>query len=111
MDEQPYSQRELRTHFEGVNSQLLEIVTQVKKTNGSVISLRLWKNYLAGGLAMLGLSIPIVATLINIQMSTQQKITQVQIDSIQKSMEDKIKSSTVSAVAEALAPYKINVNN
>lgn len=52
--EQPaYSTRELDTRFKGIEETQEQILQQTKKTNGSVIDLKLWRSYLAGAYAVL----------------------------------------------------------
>lgn len=66
MDEKQYSNRELdqkftglqevmEAHLEAINENLVEVVTQTKKTNGSVANLKVWRGYMAGFCACLAL--------------------------------------------------------
>lgn len=52
---------EEQTYREGVTDRLDEILTQVKKTNGRVRSLEIWRGFIIGGLAVItALVIPIL---------------------------------------------------
>ncbi len=61
MEELPYSNRELNTHFDEIKSSLDRIEEQTKKTNGRVSRLEGWKMYISGALAIITiLIIPVV---------------------------------------------------
>lgn len=52
MHETPYSNRELDEKFDDIKNSLDRIEVQTSKTNGSVASLKIWRAYLTGGLAV-----------------------------------------------------------
>ena len=48
-----YTKRELDEKFGEIKTQLNRIEAQTMKTNGSVSSLKVWRGYVTGGLAIL----------------------------------------------------------
>lgn len=52
-DISPYSNRELDEKFYDIKDSLNRIEEQTKKTNGSVASLKIWRAYLTGGMAVI----------------------------------------------------------
>ena len=67
--EQPYTNRELDMKFCEVHEKLDLILLQTTKTNGSVLSLKLWRSWMTGALAVCGLVMVLVVYIFN--MNTQ----------------------------------------
>lgn len=53
MDSNPYSNRELDTHFSDIKETLARIEEQTIKTNGRVSKLENWRSYTAGAVAII----------------------------------------------------------
>lgn len=65
MDDQPFTNREIRSFHEELRNDIKEIKTQVKTTNGRVSSLEQWKWFISGGLAILTmLVVPVILMLV-----------------------------------------------
>lgn len=66
--------------WEGVVSDIREIKEQTKRTNGSIISLRLWRSYLTGGILVVAfLVIPLIVYIFTSEhYQLQSQITQLQ---------------------------------
>lgn len=69
--EPPYSNREIREHWHGINGKLQEILLQTKLTNGRVNSLEKYRYTLVGAVAVLSaialpLMIWMLLTLVNV---------------------------------------------
>lgn len=55
MNDTPYSNREIDSHFEELKETLKRIEAQTTKTNGRVSSLEEWRSYVVGAVAVLTL--------------------------------------------------------
>lgn len=85
MDED-YSKREIDIMFKEIKETLSRIESQTTKTNGSVISLRLWRSWMAGGMGIIVLFvIPLLAYLFIVEtksVQAQQDIQNQEISNI-----------------------------
>lgn len=52
-EEVPFSNREISRMFKDIQEGLDRVETQVKKTNGSVIDLKIWRGYIVGAITIL----------------------------------------------------------
>ena len=68
MDES-YTKRELDNYFQNINRSLGRIEAQVISTNGNVRKLQIWKAYITGAIAILGvvlgITVPLIIILLN----------------------------------------------
>jgi hypothetical protein len=53
--EQPYSNREIESHFQEIKNTLERIELQTCKTNGRVTKLESWRSYIAGAITIVTL--------------------------------------------------------
>jgi hypothetical protein len=71
-----YTKRELDILFKDIKEQLDRIEIQTSKTNGSVSSLKVWRGYITGGLAVITLiGLPLLAYLGIMEMNLNEKLT------------------------------------
>lgn len=76
MDSKPYSNRELDEKFQDIKASLDRIEEQTKKTNGSVASLKLWRAYVTGAVAVLIIIVlPVLGYLSIITVENTTKIS------------------------------------
>lgn len=61
MSEQPYTNRELDSHFNELKVMLIRIESQTTRTNGRVSKLENWRSYMLGGMAVIVFSLPAIA--------------------------------------------------
>lgn len=65
MNEEQYSNREIREMFKDVQSSLNRIESQTTRTNGRVNKLENWRSYMAGAIGVIVIIFPIVIKLLN----------------------------------------------
>jgi len=99
-----YTTRELDVIFQSIKDQLSrfelstgqtleEIKVQTQRTNGSVLSLKLWRSYITGGLVILSVIVlPILAYLAVLELDTSTAI------------QAHLQSSKTSSVVNAINP-------
>jgi hypothetical protein len=63
--EQNYSKREIDMIIKEIHEDVKAILEQTKKTNGRVNSLEIWRGYITGGLAILGVMVGYIIKFIN----------------------------------------------
>lgn len=95
MTETPFKNREIKTMFEEVKKDLVEIKTQTTKTNGTVADINKWRERVNGGAIATGaflsvIVMPVLAWAIYVLVNINQTIHQ--------------------SIDEALSAYSINSN-
>jgi hypothetical protein len=64
MKDQNYSKREIDMIIKEIHNDVKSILEQTKKTNGRVSALEVWRGYITGGIAVLGVVVGYLVKLI-----------------------------------------------
>ena len=67
-----YSNREIDRMFKDIQDALNRIEIQTTKTNGRVTTLRIWRGYLTGGIAILSVIVLPIAFWVMVQVVSNQ---------------------------------------
>lgn len=70
MNDVPYSKREIDNLHKSLHDKLDEIFHEVKRTNGRLSKLEVWRSFISGGLAILmALVVPTIIWIIKIHLT------------------------------------------